>query len=179
MAPNSNHNTRDLFNFLGSYQKLHLLRTWVSECVKAAELKIDHTAFKQMRREKVLPKRLGKAYSKGSDLEPFTAREAQAVTQLIKDTFNSKEAAFGRAGERWRTLHREIEPLVAERPSLVVEINRYCDAMVLKAKKEKQKKVNLNIKSAISTSRWERMTRPDTVVDMSGGRLAKIEHQVL
>ena len=97
MAPNSNHNSRGLSDFLASHRMLHLLRSWTGECVKAEELKLDHRCFKQMRREKVLPKRLGKSYSRGTDIEPFTDREEKAITQLIKDTYNSKEATFARA----------------------------------------------------------------------------------
>ena len=174
MPPNINYYARGLKNFLASYQKLHLLQAWVGECVKAAELKIDHKSFVRMRREKVLPKRLGKTYSKGSDLEAFTAREDQAITQLIKDTYNSKESAFGRASDRCRTLRREIEHLIAVRPSLMEDINSYCDLMVSEAKREKQRKADHNLKTAISNSRWERMVRPDMVVDMSGGKLNKI-----
>ena len=179
MASYNNYNTRGLYNYLASFQKLQFLQSWVDECVKAEELKIDYKSFRNMRKEKVLPKRLGRTYSKGADLEAFTAREDQAITQLIKDTYNSKEGAFGRAGERYRTLSREIEPLIADRPSLMEEISSHCDLMVSKAKKEKQKKANHNLKSAISNSRWERMVRPEMVVDMSGGKLTKTERQVL
>ena len=108
-----------------------------------------------MRREKVLPKRLGKKYSNGTDLEPFTEREEKAITQLIKDTRNSKEAAFARRDGCRRTLHRETEMLVAERPSLVDQMKAHCDAIVKKAKKEKLKKTDQNLKVAISNSRWE------------------------
>ena len=173
MASNSNHNTRGLFGFLASHHKLHLLQSWTGECVKAEELKLDHRSFKQMRREKVLPKRLGKSYSKGADLEPFTDREEKAITQLIKDTSKSKEAAFARADGCRRTLYRETEMLVTEHPSLMDEIKAHCDVIVSKARKEKQKKINHNLKIAISNSRWKRIARPDAVVEMSGGRLAK------
>ena len=59
------------------------------------------------------------------------------------------------------------------------EVNIHCETMVSRAKREKQKKADHNLKSAISNSRWERMVRPDTVVDMSGGKLTKTERQVL
>ena len=179
MASNLNYNARGLYNYLASYQKLHFLQSWVGECVRSAELKIEHRSLKDMRRQKVLPKRLGRSFSKGADLEPFTDREDRAITQLIKDTYNSKEASFGRAGERYRTLRRETETLVAGRPSLMEDIKIHCETMMLRAKREKQKKADHNLKSAISNSRWERMVRPDTVVDMSGGKLTKTERQVL
>ena len=56
------------------------------------------TLFKQMRREKVVPKRLGKLH-KGinSDIEPFMEIEDQAITKLIKETAVCKESAFSKA----------------------------------------------------------------------------------
>ena len=80
MAPTLNATqSRGLMDFLGSHQKIHLLMAWVNARVRAEELKIDVSAFKQMRKEKVLPKRLGRAPSMGSDLEPFSAREDHAI----------------------------------------------------------------------------------------------------
>ena len=48
-----------------------------------------------MRWEKVLPKRLGKAPSIGGELEPFSATEDAAIKQLINETADLKEAAYG------------------------------------------------------------------------------------
>ena len=55
MAPNSTLQTRDLYDYLGSYQKVPLLTLWINSCVRFEELKVDHSSFKQMRREKVVP----------------------------------------------------------------------------------------------------------------------------
>ena len=74
MAPISQTQTRVLYDYLGSLQKVHILTSWLSACVDAEKLKIDYSSFKQMRREKV-PKRLGKQISKGSEMEPFSANE--------------------------------------------------------------------------------------------------------
>ena len=60
MAPISQTQTRVLYDYLGSLQKVHILTSWLSACVDAEKLKIDYSSFKQMRREKVVPKRLGK-----------------------------------------------------------------------------------------------------------------------
>ena len=77
MAPISQTQTRVLYDYLGSLQKVHILTSWLSACVDAEKLKIDYSSFKQMRREKVVPKRLGKQISKGSEMEPFSANEDQ------------------------------------------------------------------------------------------------------
>ena len=77
MAPISQTQTRNLYDNLSNLQKVHLLTSWLSACVDAEKLKIDYSSFKQMRREKVVPKRLGKQISKGSEMEPFSANEDQ------------------------------------------------------------------------------------------------------
>ena len=55
----------------------------------------------------------------------------------------------------------------------------YCHVKILKAKKEKLKKSDLNLKTLISNSKWDKATRPGVVVDMSGNRLSKFERQLL
>ena len=95
MAPHiTSSQSHALYDFLGSHQKLHFLLAYIDSCIRATELKIDHGSFKLMRNEKVIAKRLGKAYSKGNDLEPFTAREDQAMKQLKQRELNktSKQA---------------------------------------------------------------------------------------
>ena len=180
MAPTLNATqSRGLMDFLGSHQKIHLLMAWVNARVRAEELKIDVSAFKQMRKEKVLPKRLGRAPSMGSELEPFSAREDHAVAQLIKDKIESREVAFARAAERWSTLTRNVSPLLDSRPSLLNDVKAFCNVKLNKVKKDKAKKVSHSLKSLISTSKWEQYARPGAVVDMSGGRLSKIERQLL
>ena len=47
---------------------------------------MDVASFKQMRGEKVLPKRPGRVPRGGSDIEPFTSNVEQALTKLIKET---------------------------------------------------------------------------------------------
>ena len=63
MAPRITPQSHVLYDFLGSHHKLQLLQEWVKCCVRAMELKIDYGAFRQMRKEKVIAKRLGKAYT--------------------------------------------------------------------------------------------------------------------
>ena len=69
-----------------------------------------------MKREKVLPKILGKAISRGSELEPFSQREDAAMLDLIKDTAARKEAARIKASEAWTILHNASSALLTERP---------------------------------------------------------------
>ena len=108
----------DLKDFLGNHQKVSLLQSWTNVKCRAEELKVDHSSFIQMRKEKVLPKRLGKTPGDGSELEPFSAREDQAIAKLIRETKVLKEAAFGKAAERWAILYRETTPLLLERPNI-------------------------------------------------------------
>ena len=180
MAPTlSSTQTRVLFDFLGNHHKIPLLLSWVSVCVRAEEIKLDHSAFKQMRNEKVLPKRLGKQHSKDDTQEPFTAKEYQAISQLIKDTSTLKEAAFSRAKESWNALNRELTPLLVERPTLIENIKAFCNCKISKAKKEKLKNINHNLKSLIANSRWEQAMRPGSVVDMTRGKLKPDEKKLL
>ena len=172
MAPTlSSTQTRVLFDFLGDHHKIPLLLSWVSVRVRAEELKLDYSAFKQMRNEKVLPKRLGNQRSRDDTIEPFTAREHQAISQLIKETATLKEAAFTRATESWNVLNCEVIPLLVERPSLIENIKAFCNGKVIKAKKDKQRNIDHNLKSLIANSRWEQSMRPGAVVDMTRGKL--------
>ena len=96
MAPRNNTpqpQAQVLYNYLGNFQLVHLLTSWVNAVSRFEELKIDHSSFKQMRREKLIPKRLGRVISKANVLEPFTAIEDQAVADLIKETASCKGQA--------------------------------------------------------------------------------------
>ena len=149
MAPKlRSQQTPVLFDLLGDHHKIPLLLLWVIVRVRAEELKLDYCAFKQMGNEKVLPKRLGKQHSKDDTLEPFTVKEYQAISQLIKDTSTLKEAAFSRATESWNTLSRELTPLLVERPTLIENIKAFSNGKVTKAKKEKQENFNHNLTSS-------------------------------
>ena len=180
MATLSKSQARGLFNFLGSHQKIPLLLTWTKLRVKAEEVKVDYSSFRQMRAEKVVPKRLGRFRSTNSDdTEPYTAKQQQAITELIKETSDRKEAAFARSAEAYATLSREVSSLRTERPSLMNELKAYCNGKVGKAKQEKLKKANHTLKSLIRESKWESAVRPGTVVDMSGGKLSQNERKLL
>ena len=170
---------RGLFNFLGSHQKITLLQIWVNTRVKAEELKVDMNSFRQMRAERVLPKRLGKIPGRGNDIDPFTDSEDRAISQLIKDTSDRKEAAFARAAENWSTLNRAVSTLRTERPTLMNDIRGFCNMKVKKAREDKQKKADHNLKTLIRDSKWEQVARPGAVVDMSNRRLNIMERKLL
>ena len=170
---------RGLFNFLGSHHKITFLQSWVGVRVRAEELKVDVNSFKQMRAERVLPKRLGRISGRSDNIDPFTTSEDQAITQLIKDTSDRKEAAFARAAETWAILNREVSTLRTEYPNLMKDIRSFCNMKVKKAGNEKQKKANHNLKSLIRNSKWEHVVRPGTVVDMSAGKLNLMEKKLL
>ena len=122
----SNSQVRGLYDFLGGHQKIAILQSWCVSAVRAEEAKIDYLSFKQMRREKVIPKRLGRAPGIGGELEPFSLKEDQAISQLIRDTADLKESAFRRATKDWEILRRELTPLQAERPTLLADVKKLC-----------------------------------------------------
>ena len=167
--------TRGLFDFLGSHHMTNFLHHWVNASEKFMKLKIDHTTFKTMRREKLVPKVLGKSVSKGSEMEPYSLREDQAVRQLIKDTASHKEAAHIRATETWDTLKNAANAHLTTRPGILKELQSYCNGRVAKVKAEHQRKADHNLKTQIAKSKWERMARPGVVIDMSGNRINKTE----
>ena len=89
-----------LFNFLGRYQKVSVLESWRSARVRAEEIKVNWNSFKQMRREKVLPKCIGNMRPTGdTDISPWTIKEEEALLDLIKSTKEAKERAFARSNE--------------------------------------------------------------------------------
>ena len=180
MATLSKSQAQGLFNFLGSHQQIQPLLTWTKLRVKAEEVKVDYSSFRQMRAEKVVPKRLGRVRSTNSDdIEPYTAKQEQAITELIKGTADHKETAFARAKQAFATLSREVSSLRTERPSLMNELKAYCNGKVKKARDEKLKKAARTLKSLIRESKWESAVRPGTVVDMSGGKLSQNERKLL
>ena len=179
MAPISQTQTRVLYDYLGSLQKVHLLTSWLNACVEAEKLKIDHSSFKQMRREKVVPKRLGKQISKGSEMEPFSANEDQAIAALIKETASRKEAAFKKAVDQWTIIRNDLATHLVNRPNLLKDMEKLCDGKVARVKREHQSKADHNLKTLISTSKWEAMARPGAVIDMSGNRINKTEKKLL
>ena len=122
MATLSKSQAQGLLNFLGSHQKIQLLLTWTKLRVKAEEVKVDYSTFKQMRAEKVVPKQLGRFRSSSSDdTEPYTAKQEKAITELIKDTSDRKEAAFARSAEAFAT-SRKVSSLQTEQPSLMNDL---------------------------------------------------------
>ena len=143
------------------------------------KLKIDHATFKTMRREKLVPKVLGKAVSKGSEMEPYSLREDQGVRQLIKDTASLKETAHTRASETWDALKNATNAHLTTRPGILQELQSYCNGRVAKVKAEYQRKADHNLKTQIANSKWERMARPGVVIDMSGNRINKTEKNLL
>ena len=167
--------TRGLFGFLGNHHMTNLLHQWISASERAIKLKINHTTFKIMRREKLVPKVLGKAVSKGSEMEPFSLKEDQAVKQLIKDTATLKEAAHIRANETWEALKDASTAHLNTRPGILQELQSYCNGRVAKVKTEHQRKADKNLKTQIANSKWESMVRPGVVIDMSGNRINKTE----
>ena len=179
MAPISQTQTRVLYDYLGSLQKVHILTSWLSACVDAEKLKIDYSSFKQMRREKVVPKRLGKQISKGSEMEPFSANEDQAISVLIKETASRKEAAFKKAADQWSNIRNDLTPHLVSRPNLFKEMEQVRDKKVAAVKREHQGKADHNLKTLISSSKWEAMARPGAVIDMSGNRINKTEKKLL
>ena len=155
MAPKlSQAQTRGLFDFLSSHQKISSVLTWKSACLRAEELKLDVKSFKQMRGEKVVPKRLGNLH-KGlnSDIEPFTEIEDRAISKLIKETATRKETAFARVTELWSNIVRDLRPLQDTRPSILEELKTYCNGKVSQAAKVKQTEIDRNLKFLISRSR--------------------------
>ena len=181
MAPKlSQAQTRSLFDFLSSHQKISSVLTWKSACLRAEELKLEFKSFKQMRGEKVVPKRLGNLH-KGlnCDIEPFTEIEDKAISRLIKETAVRKETAFARVAELWSNIVRDISPLQDTRPNILEEIKAYCNGKVTQASKVKQAAIDRNIKFLISRSRWNKAVRPGEVVDMYGNRISKIKRELL
>ena len=119
-----------LFNFLGSHQKVLFLAKWCKVSVRAEELKVDYDSFRKMRVEKVLPKRLGRTARNSDDIEPFSAKQDQAIAKLIKDTFDRKESAYSKAAQDYATLSRAVSPLLTARPSLMDHIKAFCHTKV-------------------------------------------------
>ena len=171
---------RGLFDFLSNHQKISSVETWTLACLRAEELKLEVNSFKQMRREKVVPKRLGKLH-KGinSDIEPFTEIEDQAITKLIKETAVRKESAFSKASGLWSNIVRDLTPLQVHRPKILEEVETYCNGKVTKGVRAKQAVIKRNLKFLISSSRWNKAVRPGDVVDMSGNRISKTERELL
>ena len=181
MAPKlSQAQTRGLFDFLSSHQKISSVLTWKAACLRAEELKLDVKSFKQMRGEKVVPKRLGNLH-KGlnSDIEPFTEIEDRAISTLIKETATRKETAFTRVKELWSNIVRDLRPLQDTRPNILDDLKAYCNGKITQAAKVKQTEIDRNLKFLISRSRWNKAVRPGEVVDMSGNRISKTEKELL
>ena len=101
------------------------MTSWLNACVEAEKLKIDHSSFKQMRREKVVPKRLGKQISKGSEMEPFSANEDLAIAALIKETASRKEAAFKKAVDQRTIIRNDLATHLVNRPGLLKDMENY------------------------------------------------------
>ena len=125
-----------LFDFLSSHQKISSVLTWKAACLRAEELKLEVKSFKQMRGEKVVPKRLGNLH-KGlnSDIEPFTKIEDQAISNLIKETATRKETAFNRVKELWSNIVRDLRPLQDTRPNILCDLKAYCNGKIIQAAK--------------------------------------------
>ena len=170
---------RGLFNFLGSHRKVQFLSKWWQVRVKAEEWKVDYSTFRQMREEKVTPKRLGQVSGNNVDIDPFTAKQDQDLAKLIKDTFIRKQSAFSKAAQEFATLSREVSPLIPARPSLMNEIMAFCHTKVEEARKVRTKNAARELKILIRDSRWERAVRPGAVVDMTGGKLSQNERKLL
>ena len=103
--------------------------------MKAEEYKVDYSSFRQMREEKVTPKRLGRPAANNVDIEPFTAKQDQDLAKLIRDTFIRKEAAFSKAAQEFATLSREVSSLIPARPTLMNDIKAFCHTKVEEARK--------------------------------------------
>ena len=180
MAPTlTTRHVRDIYSFLGSIRCAPLLQQWVNASVKFEELKVDHKSYREMRREKVLPKVLGKALSKANEMEPFSEAEDKALQRLIKETNLRKEAANIKASDCWTSLREAVTPHVAERPDILHELKCYCNGKINKAKAVHLKKAANNLKTQIADSKWERLARPGVVIDMSGNRVSKVEKKLL
>ena len=147
--------------------------------MKAEECKVDYSSFRQMREEKVTPKRLGRPAANNVDIEPFTAKQDQDLAKLIRDTFIRKEAAFSKAAQEFATLSREVSSLIPARPTLMNDMKAFCHTKVEEARKVKTKNAARELKVLIRESKWERAVRPGAVVDMSGGKLSQNERKLL
>ena len=145
MAPTlTTRHVRDIYSFLGSIRCAPLLQQWVNASVKFEELKVDHKSYREMRREKVLPKVLGKALSKANEMEPFSEAEDKALQRLIKETNLRKEAANIKASDCWTSLREAVSPHIAERPDILQELKCYCNGKINKAKAVHLKKATNN-----------------------------------
>ena len=161
MAPTlTTRHVRDIYSFLGSIRCAPLLQQWANTSARCEELKVDYNTYREMRREKVLPKILGKALSRANEMEPFSEAEDKALKKLINETKLRKEAAYNKASECWTALRAAVPPYFAERPDILQELKRYCNSKVNRAKGAHLKKANNNLKTQIANSKWERLARP-------------------